>query len=395
MAHITEFAIDNLAGRTGSYAKKLNRDVNVFFGLNGAGKTSLLRILDSAMRRNSAGLETVPFDRAEVKIHSLLYNKIFTHTIDNPQRKKTLTPPIQDSAQLPALSSWSSTSLTTTLFETEVASTVNQNWKVSPSPPGQPKGWEHGWLPTSRLYSGGQPRRAAPVTVEPSSEQILDKMFADALTTLWSRYSARVLGEVRRVQESGLSNILEAVLNAPDKRKTRRRLTAPSAYKRIETFLKRPGAGGHLGPYKDFQKLYNDDLRVVAVANHIDTVETEIESATAPRVRLQELIQHMFTGPKTIEFTDNSINVLSHDRRDIGLASLSSGEKQALRVFTEVLAVGESAVLIDQPEISLHIDWQKNLIKYMQTLNPHAQLLLATHSPEIMADLKDSRIFQM
>jgi predicted ATP-dependent endonuclease of OLD family len=56
---------------------------------------------------------------------------------------------------------------------------------------------------------------------------------------------------------------------------------------------------------------------------------------------------------------------------------------------------GESSLLIDEPEISMHIDWQQELISAMTTLNSSAQIILATHSPEIMADVDDDRIFRL
>lgn len=54
MSHITEFSISGLAGSDQVYSQKLNQDVNVFFGLNGSGKTSLLKILHSAMSDDQA-----------------------------------------------------------------------------------------------------------------------------------------------------------------------------------------------------------------------------------------------------------------------------------------------------------------------------------------------------
>ena len=38
---------------------------------------------------------------------------------------------------------------------------------------------------------------------------------------------------------------------------------------------------------------------------------------------------------------------------------------------------------MDEPEISLHIEWQYNLIDYIRMLNPKAQLVISTHSPSI------------
>jgi predicted ATP-dependent endonuclease of OLD family len=42
--------------------------------------------------------------------------------------------------------------------------------------------------------------------------------------------------------------------------------------------------------------------------------------------------------------------------------------------------------LIDEPEISLHIDWQQRLIDLIRQLNPNAQIILSTHSPALIMD---------
>jgi ABC-type cobalamin/Fe3+-siderophores transport system ATPase subunit len=49
MARIMDFTIEGLAGRDDPFSVTLNPDVNVFFGLNGCGKTTLLKILYSAL----------------------------------------------------------------------------------------------------------------------------------------------------------------------------------------------------------------------------------------------------------------------------------------------------------------------------------------------------------
>jgi len=43
----------------------------------------------------------------------------------------------------------------------------------------------------------------------------------------------------------------------------------------------------------------------------------------------------------------------------------------------------------------MHIDWQHRLLSSLQQLNPAMQLVAATHSPEIMADLPDDKIFRL
>lgn len=69
----------------------------------------------------------------------------------------------------------------------------------------------------------------------------------------------------------------------------------------------------------------------------------------------------------------------------IGLSSLSSGEKQLFILITEaLLQKGLPHLFIaDEPELSLHIGWQRLVIGELLEMNPNAQIIIATHSPEI------------
>jgi putative hydrolase of the HAD superfamily len=59
------------------------------------------------------------------------------------------------------------------------------------------------------------------------------------------------------------------------------------------------------------------------------------------------------------------------------------------------LAADDSTVMIDEPELSMHVDWQQVLVASMRRVNPDCQLLLATHSPEVMADVADDKVFEL
>lgn len=75
-------------------------------------------------------------------------------------------------------------------------------------------------------------------------------------------------------------------------------------------------------------------------------------------------------------------------------SSLSSGEKQLLIQFMEViLQEGRSLIFIaDEPELLLHVTWQEKLLKALRDLNENAQLIVATHSPDIVADFNENVI---
>lgn len=84
----------------------------------------------------------------------------------------------------------------------------------------------------------------------------------------------------------------------------------------------------------------------------------------------------------------NGIDIVDdHDKR-LRLEQLSSGEKQEIVLFYELIFGTQKNVLlmIDEPEISLHITWQK---KFMDDLlriidYKHINVIVATHSPQII-----------
>ncbi|MFM5707377.1 AAA family ATPase [Aeromonas veronii] len=82
---------------------------------------------------------------------------------------------------------------------------------------------------------------------------------------------------------------------------------------------------------------------------------------------------------------DGDFIIKQHDEV-IGLNTLSSGEKQLLLILTRVInCVGKDTILLlDEPEISLHLKWQENLIDAMTKIHDRCQIIIATHSPAIL-----------
>ena len=83
---------------------------------------------------------------------------------------------------------------------------------------------------------------------------------------------------------------------------------------------------------------------------------------------------------KLVFIKDNSIGIYPKE--------LSSGEKQLLIILLTVLLERdkEYILMLDEPEISMHISWQYKLIDMILQLNPNVQILLTTHSPMIFSD---------
>lgn len=101
-----------------------------------------------------------------------------------------------------------------------------------------------------------------------------------------------------------------------------------------------------------------------------------------------DLIDSLFcdTG-KRIDREDGSVSFFQGDDI-ISCYKLSAGEKNLLIILLTVLLENQEpcVLLLDEPEICLHIDWQQHLLEHIQSLNPNAQIILSTHSPAIVMD---------
>jgi len=71
---------------------------------------------------------------------------------------------------------------------------------------------------------------------------------------------------------------------------------------------------------------------------------------------------------------------------------LSSGEKQMLSFLCYNAFFRSSPIFIDEPEISLHPDWQRLLFSILQSQESNNQFIVATHSPLIYAKYSDKEL---
>ncbi len=102
-----------------------------------------------------------------------------------------------------------------------------------------------------------------------------------------------------------------------------------------------------------------------------------------------EIVQKAFsqTGKEMID-NKSRIEFKLTDGTLIHSDSLSSGEKQFLIIMLTVLLEKgqEYTLLMDEPEISMHYEWQSKLIDNILKLNPNCQVVLSTHSPALIMD---------
>jgi predicted ATP-dependent endonuclease of OLD family len=263
-------------------------------------------------------------------------------------------------------------------------------WNIDPPlPKGTAGQWAHRYLPTSRLIFQSLPER---VPFE-MSEDFYDSFFARELERHWNEFFGGVQSEVRRIQEQGIANILAEMLSAKESPAKTTEVDWEKAYERATAFLKRQKLTSALPARRTFQERFKESPVLQRVVERIDALEDQIARAMEARTKLQSLVERLFSGNKRLVLGDTSVEVHAKNDVKIGLQSLSSGEKHILRILFEALRAGPSSLIIDEPEISLHIDWQRELIKALRELNPKCQLIVATHSPEVMAEIDNSKIF--
>jgi ABC-type lipoprotein export system ATPase subunit len=85
---------------------------------------------------------------------------------------------------------------------------------------------------------------------------------------------------------------------------------------------------------------------------------------------------------------DKAIFVNFGSEKKYDFKVLSSGERQIISLLYASTTIGNDSniILVDEPEVSLHVDWQRNLIKKMQEQLGSKQMIFCTHSPEVAQD---------
>nr|WP_294917150.1 AAA family ATPase [uncultured Neokomagataea sp.] len=169
-------------------------------------------------------------------------------------------------------------------------------------------------------------------------------------------------------------------------------------------------SGSDLLKFKDFSEIFN-----VKQDDSLKSFSKWVESQ--PRIALFDYIEKLLTNfnnneKRIFNETDSYLSILNRFFIDSGkeiifddsgtikikimnthikdVSVLSSGERQ-LFVLITTLIFGEEdqksgVLIIDEPELSLHLKWQEMFVEAIVQANPEIQLILATHSPSIILD---------
>lgn len=128
--------------------------------------------------------------------------------------------------------------------------------------------------------------------------------------------------------------------------------------------------------------------------NHAPDAAAKVQELASEKTHFLDIVDDLFseTG-KTIKRDQNELCFDSYGET-ISPYKLSSGEKQMLIILLTVLVQDKRpfVLFMDEPEVSLHVEWQQRLLELLIDLNPNVQVILTTHSPAVIMNGWSDRV---
>jgi len=152
---------------------------------------------------------------------------------------------------------------------------------------------------------------------------------------------------------------------------------------------------------KEIQRILNDigmgkvdeAHKIQDLKNKENLIKKEVYNSLN---NFRDIIDSMFidTNKKiNLESIEKSFSI-SNTNKELEPLDLSSGEKQILIIFLTILLKENKPyiLMMDEPENSLHSEWQINFIENIRKLNKNIQIIIATHNPLLMLDREADEI---
>ena len=425
---IKDVEVKGFWGRTGASASFFT-DVTIFIGLNGTGKTTFINLISAVLTVDLFQLSSLQFE--EITINLIEPNKKYKRkiTVVNSQEPSSafnaysiyeykvgtrtytvsLTPdarlrkPLSEKESLRYLSP--DTRREYMSLKREISSLVEIS-QISVYR-----------QVTSESFEGDPRQRAT--AVDERLQQLFERFsryqlkLETQLNERSTRFQQEALGSLLYNEEFDefdshrLQDISEMDLETQGDRLS-------SAFKELGIQGKSEQITKHIDKLRDALKgLKESPKRVSVSVNNVFALpliyrtnriidllnksEEDKKKIIEPRQRFFDTLRSFMTNKK-FQY-DNKFGALFFSLDGVAedtfiWSSLSSGEKQLLIQFMEVvLQEGKSLIFIaDEPELSLHVTWQEKLLKALRDLNENAQLIVATHSPDIVAEFSENVI---
>ena len=152
-----------------------------------------------------------------------------------------------------------------------------------------------------------------------------------------------------------------------------------------------------IGELEDIQFKEEDSRALKVYFEDFEKKYQQYETLIHKLDMFTDMINARFLFKKAKVSKENGLQVFDDDtKKELKLSELSSGEKETLVLFYQLLfEVPDGAMLlIDEPEISLHIAWQRMFADDLMRIveYKHMKALVATHSPQIVNGRRDIQV---
>lgn len=175
-----------------------------------------------------------------------------------------------------------------------------------------------------------------------------------------------------------------------------------SIEKTLYTLVKTPAIGSDNKPSEEYINVLLQWMILCSQVEKIDNIigyaneySQNIQKTKEPLLRFIDSVNIFFKeGHKEIEVTprgDVKIKIKG-TKKENSIYELSSGEKQLIILLAHIAFHkrnrNSSILIIDEPELSLHISWQELFVDALLKASPNTQYILATHAPAIISTIE-------
>ncbi len=143
---------------------------------------------------------------------------------------------------------------------------------------------------------------------------------------------------------------------------------------------------------KDLQKYFDDVIYKYILKNRNLTANQVIEK----RIKeINNFLKELKITTKIVDIEDNKLILENISGKKLEIKDLSDGEKQIYfrAIFFNTLNLENSLIFVDEPELSLHPQWQSLAVNFYQNAGNDNQVFLATHSPHIIGKVPPESVF--
>ena len=146
-----------------------------------------------------------------------------------------------------------------------------------------------------------------------------------------------------------------------------------------------------LSPFQGLDQLESDPVKLAAMTVYVTDMKAKLDVLDSLAQRVSLLlgqINEKFTGKKLHINAQHELAIKTSHGDAIPVSALSSGEQHQIVLAYDMLfrIDANSLVMIDEPELSLHVNWQERFLSDLQSVIKVANFdaLIATHSPYII-----------